>query len=134
MTSFQETGIISSSNSLADELNLAKVILEKQDMENEIESLKNKIANWEKNSKAVEFYRKKIDDMNQKRIEELAKLKSGILRLKPIHKQKCKFGWTCWKRAFCKFDHEYLYHKVNIIKHQTNPKTIETKNKHVLYL
>ena len=78
MTTSQETGLISSSNSLADELNLAKVKLEKQDMENEIESLKNKIANWEKISKAVEFYRKNIDDMNQKRIEELAKLKGTL--------------------------------------------------------
>ena len=77
--------LISSLNSLADELNIAKDKLEKHDMENEIKSLKKRMAKLEKDSKDVEFYRR-LDDMDEKRIEDLAYLNSGIEKLSPIDK------------------------------------------------
>ena len=56
---------------------------------------------------------KKIGDLEEKRKEEIKNLKDGIEKLKIRRmRPKCKYGWNC-EKAFCRFDHKYLYTLVN---------------------
>ena len=103
-------------NCLADEISLAKSEVDKENMGREIKVLKKKIVNLEKSRNGVAVFNKQLDKLGEKRKEDLAKLKSSIKNLKATNKQKCKFGWACRKSLFCKFDHTYLYSKVNYNK------------------
>ena len=55
----------------------------------------------------------KLNLLGETRNEEISKLKESIENLKVKRmKPKCAFGWLC-KKITCKFDHTFLYSKVN---------------------
>lgn len=56
----------------------------------------------------------KMVKLEEKRKKEIQILKESIekLEIKRV-RIKCKYGWSC-EKAFCTFDHKYLYTKVNV--------------------
>ena len=57
-----------------------------------------------------------LNELGKKRNQEISNLREGLERLKVERsksKPRCAFEWACKKWSFCKFDHTYLYRKVN---------------------
>ena len=52
---------------------------------------------------------KKINQQIRNLKYSLEKLKAERTNCKP----RCRFEWSCKKKAFCKYDHKYLYSRVN---------------------
>jgi hypothetical protein len=103
----------SSRSSLADEISFAQAKIEKEIFEKEVVILKKKLAHFEKNKDEKVALLKQLDNLASNRNEELDKLKVLINKVKVEKKMHCVFKWKCKKRAFCSFDHTYLYSKVN---------------------
>ena len=64
-----------------------------------------------------------MEELSNDRNRELEVLKVSIEKMKKEKSPACRFGLFC-QRRFCKFDHSYLYYKVN--KNQ-NQEAIENK-------
>ena len=103
----------SSCGSLADEINFANHKLERDKLQEEVESMKVKIEHFEKNAKNRSEQLEKLSELSISRNETLSKLKSSLNNVKKRIKPNCKFRWKCKRGRMCTFNHVYLYSKVN---------------------
>ena len=105
-----EKEIKSDEKSLANELDL----IDKQEMMNlkkELGFLKISVEKMKKQKGKREALNKHLNELSDKRIQEFETLKQSIKQLERRRTQ-CRFGWGC-KRAFCKYEHSYLYKIIN---------------------
>ena len=56
---------------------------------------------------------RKLEAFSNTRDEELSQLKTSIENLKEKDKTRCRFGWKCSRGFTCRFDHVFLFKKVN---------------------
>ena len=103
----------SSSSSLADELNNVDLQKENKNLENEVAVLKGKMLKIKEYEKKRIEQHEKLEKLSKQKVKELEHLTISLKRIKPKEKPRCRFEWKCKRGAFCKFDHSYLYRKVN---------------------
>ena len=120
--------------SLSEELELVESNNENENLKFEIEAMKSKIFKLEANQDEKKSIQKHLDELSRIRSEVLKKLEESIKQLDEERKPRCKFGWNC-SRFFCKFDHSYLFSKVNksglsknlVENYQTCRKVLDSK-------
>ena len=108
-----ETMNSSSCSSLADEIEIAADKLEKEKLVMEVGTLKAKILKCENNKKEKKVELDKLENLSINRELELSHLKCSIEKFISNSKTRCRFGWKCRRAQFCKFDHDFLFSKVN---------------------
>ena len=118
----------SSSSSLADELKNADINIEKKNLENEVEVLKDEILKIKLFEKKRIAQYQKLEELSEQNFKKLEHLATSLKQLKPKVKPRCLFGWKCSRGSFCEFSHSYLHRKVNshspILKPNTPPEQL----------
>lgn len=83
------------------------------ELNSKIERLETKVQNEEKNKDNRKMLMTKLENISKTRMTELAHLKTSFQSLKNRHNLDCRFGRDC-SRLFCKFNHSFLFRKINV--------------------
>ena len=94
--------------------------VDKLKLQEEIESMKVKVQQFEKSKIIRVGQLKKLAELSNSRNEDLFKLKSSLDHVKQKIKTKCTYGWNFRRGRLCQFDHFYLHTKDN------RPKVFDT--------
>ena len=122
----------SSCRSLSVEIDAASLKLENDILKEEFGRIKVKNEKLQKNKDERLFELEKLSKLSTLRQDSIYKLKETLHALnrqknlgEPI---KCKYKWKCWWSKLCKFDHSYLYRKINTNKVNAEGTKPETKH------
>ena len=107
----QERSLKSSSSSLSEELDLVSLKNTIQEQNQKMNCLEATLKIKDKNKEEKIILLKRLEEHSNATIEELDKLKEKIQKLENKNPD-CRYGIRC-KRLFCKFNHRYVFTKVN---------------------
>ena len=99
---------------LENEAKIDQKVLEQFVEENGV--FRDKITKFEVDKKERVAHLNHLAEISEKTKDHLEDLKQKVVScVQPVKQMKtrCKFGWDCRRGFFCKFDHSYLYRKVN---------------------
>ena len=81
--------------------------------------LKRKVLKNDKGRKQLHEWIKHLEELGNKRRKDIEMMEKSLKKkFTASKKPRCRFGWDCQRRAFCRFDHSYLYLKDNTTKTQ----------------